>query len=83
MSKVFTEDQKSAIRKEGDDLIEALHLVEEKHDLAHATGLAEGYIKALFAFGLIEKIGFQNMSSRLGETHNAVAKKNGWFKSFS
>lgn len=30
MSKVLTEGQKSEVRKQGDDLIEALHQVEEK-----------------------------------------------------
>lgn len=83
MSKALTEVQRSAIRKEGDDLIEALHQVEEKHDLTFAMGLAEGYIKGIFACGLIEKIGYQNMASRLTDTHNAVAKKKGWFTSFS
>lgn len=49
MSKVLTDGQKSAVRKQGDDLIEALHQVEEKNELAHSLGLAEGYIKALYA----------------------------------
>lgn len=78
MSKALTEDQKSAVRKHGDDLIEAMHQVEETNELGHALGLAEGYIKALFACRLIEKIGFENMLSRATETHNAVTKKKGW-----
>ncbi|QLG94768.1 hypothetical protein HZF02_23735 [Pseudomonas yamanorum] len=82
MSKVLTEGQKSEVRKQGDDLIEALHQVEEKNELAHSLGLAEGYIKALYACGLLEKEGLQNMLSRAKKTHNFVAEKKGWLTSF-
>ncbi|RMW07760.1 hypothetical protein ALP03_200297 [Pseudomonas amygdali pv. tabaci] len=82
MSKVLTEEQKSEVRKQGDDVIEALHQVEEKNELAHSLGLAEGYIKAIYDCGLLEKEGLQNMLSRAEKTHNFVAEKKGWFTSF-
>lgn len=82
MSKSLSDDQKSLIRKQGDDLIEAMHQIEEKNELARALGVAEGYAKALFDCGLLVEIGLNQFLKRSHEVHNAVARKKGWFTSF-
>lgn len=82
MSKSLSDDQKSSIRKRGDDLIEAMHQVEEKNELAHALGVAEGYAKALFDCGLLVEVGLDQYLNRSHAVHNAVAKNKGWVTSF-
>ncbi|MBX8508914.1 hypothetical protein K5D34_04300 [Pseudomonas cichorii] len=82
MNKTLSDDQKSLIRKQGDDLIAAMHQVEEMNELAHALGVAEGYAKALADCGLLVDIGLNQFLERSRETHNAVAKKKGWFTRF-
>lgn len=78
MRKILTEEQESLLRKEADDLIEAMSQASEKNELAHASGLAQGYIKALFACGLYNEDGLNALLTRATKNHNWIAKNKGW-----
>uniref|UniRef100_UPI0013DF2144 hypothetical protein n=1 Tax=Pseudomonas viridiflava TaxID=33069 RepID=UPI0013DF2144 len=81
MSKSFSNDQMSLIRKKGDDLIEAMHQVEGKNELAYALGVAEGYAEALFDCGLLVEIGLNQFHNRSHEVQKKKKKNKGWFTS--